>query len=134
LEENISQKLLPVYFGPWEILKVIGGADGVAYRIDVPPHLKTYPVFHASKLLPYVEGTDFPHSPSMIPPSMDGGYEVERIIEHGYFSSGSRGRPQKQYKVRFRNQPLSESRWFTRTELMKTAPDVVAGYEKELRK
>ncbi|GBG77789.1 hypothetical protein CBR_g25720 [Chara braunii] len=99
LEENVSQKLLLVYFGPWEVLKVIGDAEGPSYIIDIPPHLKTYLVFHASKLLPYVEGNEFPHRPSMIPPDMDGGYEVDRIIEHGYFSTGARGRPQKQFKI-----------------------------------
>ncbi|GBG75313.1 hypothetical protein CBR_g19945 [Chara braunii] len=100
LEENVSQKLMSVYFGPWEVLKVIGDAEGPSYRIDIPPHLKTYSVFHASKLLPYIEGDEFPHRPSMIPPDMDDGYEVDRILEHRFFSTGARGRPQKQFKAK----------------------------------
>ncbi|GBG64438.1 hypothetical protein CBR_g44323 [Chara braunii] len=99
LEKDVSQKLLPVYFGPWEVLKVTGDAKGPSYRIDVPPHLKTYPVFHASKQLPYVEGNGFPNRPIMIPRSMEGRYDVDRIIEHGYFSTRGRGRPQKQFKT-----------------------------------
>ncbi|GBG60404.1 hypothetical protein CBR_g5581 [Chara braunii] len=49
-EKNISQKLLPTYRGPWQVLDVIGDVDGPSYVIEIPPHLRTYPVFHASKL------------------------------------------------------------------------------------
>ncbi|GBG77099.1 hypothetical protein CBR_g23424 [Chara braunii] len=46
-EEGASRKLLPLYYGPWQVLKVIGDDFGPSYVIDVPPHLRTYPVFHA---------------------------------------------------------------------------------------
>ncbi|GBG65333.1 hypothetical protein CBR_g50696 [Chara braunii] len=54
-EEGVSRKLLPLYYGPWEVLDVIGEDHfGPSYVVDVPAHLRTYPVFHASKLYLHV--------------------------------------------------------------------------------
>ncbi|GBG73857.1 hypothetical protein CBR_g17568 [Chara braunii] len=64
-EENISQKLLPTYRGPWPVLEVKGGEDGPSYTIELPAHLHTYPVFHASKLLPCQTSDQFPSRRSM---------------------------------------------------------------------
>ncbi|GBG60195.1 hypothetical protein CBR_g3439 [Chara braunii] len=53
-EEGVSRKLLPQYYGPWKVLnQVASDSVGPSYTIDVPAHLRTYPVFHASKLFPY---------------------------------------------------------------------------------
>ncbi|GBG91158.1 hypothetical protein CBR_g52039 [Chara braunii] len=98
-EESISQKLLPAYRGPWQILDVIGDVDGTSYVIEIPPHLRTYPVFHASKLLPCVTNELFPSRRSAIPPSMDGKYDVDKIVAESTYHTGRRGRPQRQYKV-----------------------------------
>ncbi|GBG75171.1 hypothetical protein CBR_g19684 [Chara braunii] len=98
-EENISQKLLPAYRGPWQVLDVIGDVDGPSYAIGIPLHLHTYPVFHASKLLPCVNNELFPSRRSAIPPSMDGRYDVDKIIVESTVQTGRRGRPQQQYKA-----------------------------------
>ncbi|GBG73732.1 hypothetical protein CBR_g17072 [Chara braunii] len=46
-EEGVSRKLLPLYYGPWEVLDVIGEDHiGPSYVVDVPAHMRTYPVFH----------------------------------------------------------------------------------------
>ncbi|GBG81721.1 hypothetical protein CBR_g32712 [Chara braunii] len=40
--------------GPWEVLDTVGtDLDGPSYVIRIPGHLRTYPVFHASKLAPF---------------------------------------------------------------------------------
>ncbi|GBG75972.1 hypothetical protein CBR_g21214, partial [Chara braunii] len=130
-EENISQKLLPAYRGPWPVLEVKGGEDGPSYSIEIPAHLHTYPVFHASKLLPCVTSQQFPSRRSMIPPDMDGSYDIEGIVEEDVFRTGGRGRPQKQYKVRFAYQEPEDDRWFTKVELLETAPDIVRAYERD---
>ncbi|GBG71138.1 hypothetical protein CBR_g8440 [Chara braunii] len=132
-EENISQKLLPAYRGPWPVLEVKGGEDGPSYTVEIPVHLHTYPVFHASKLLPCVTSQQFPSRRSMIPPDMDGSYDIEGIVDENVFRTGGRGRPQKQYKVRFAYQEPEDDRWFTRSELLETAPDIVRAYEREQR-
>ncbi|GBG73903.1 hypothetical protein CBR_g17617 [Chara braunii] len=129
-EENISQKLLPTYRGPWQVLDVIGDVDGPSYVIEIPPHLHTYPVFHASKLLPCVTSELFPNRRSATPPSMDGKFDVDRIIVESTLQTGRRGRPQRQYQVRFAYQDPSEHRWYTREELIESAPDIVTYCER----
>ncbi|GBG75316.1 hypothetical protein CBR_g19948 [Chara braunii] len=81
-EEGVSRKLLPLYYGPWQILKVIGDDFGPSFVIDVPPHLRTYPVFHASKLFPHIDDETFPFRDPMIPRPINGGHEIDRIVSH----------------------------------------------------
>ncbi|GBG62862.1 hypothetical protein CBR_g34233 [Chara braunii] len=130
-EENISQKLLPAYKGPWPVLEVKGGEDGPSYTIEIPSHLHTYPIFHASKLLPCVTSQQFPSRRSMIPPDMDGRYDIDGIVGEDVFRTGGRGRPQKHYKVRFAYQEPEDDRWFTRAELLEIVPDIVRAYERD---
>ncbi|GBG65074.1 hypothetical protein CBR_g49148 [Chara braunii] len=82
-EFGISRKLMPEYFGPWEVLDIVGNdMDGPSYVIRIPGHLHTYPVFHASKLAPFAETTQFPSRRSMLPPTMDGHVDVDDILDH----------------------------------------------------
>ncbi|GBG81908.1 hypothetical protein CBR_g34091 [Chara braunii] len=138
-ELGISRKLMPQYFGPWEILDIVGDQpDGPSYVIRIPAHLRTNPVFHASKLAPFAATEQFPSRRSMLPPTMDGEVDIDQIVEHRVMPvprSSGRGRPPKprmQYRVSFRHHlDPKEDRWFTREELMRTAPQVIAGYERE---
>ncbi|GBG70628.1 hypothetical protein CBR_g7930 [Chara braunii] len=136
-ERGISRKLIPEYFGPWEILDVVGDEpDGPSYVIRIPGHLRTYPVFHASKLAPFREIDQFPSRRSMLPPTMDGEVDIDDIVDHRELPvsrPACRGRPPKpklKYRVRFRHHTdPKEDRWFTKEELMQTAPQVVTQYE-----
>ncbi|GBG86807.1 hypothetical protein CBR_g42090 [Chara braunii] len=77
-EHGISRKIMPQYFGPWEVLDVVGeDPDGPSYVIRIPGHLRTYPVFHASKLAPSEETDQFPTRHSMLPPTMDGEVDID---------------------------------------------------------
>ncbi|GBG72646.1 hypothetical protein CBR_g12220 [Chara braunii] len=125
-EEGVSRKLLPLYYGPWQVLKVIGDDFGPSYVIDVPPHLHTYPVFHASKLFPHIDDETFPFRDPMIPLPIDDGHEIDRIVSHE-----GRGR-NKQYKVHFLYHPLNEFFWIDRKELLKNAPRVVNAYGRQI--
>ncbi|GBG86099.1 hypothetical protein CBR_g41001 [Chara braunii] len=141
-EHEISRKLMPQYFGPWEVLDIVGtDPDGPSYVIRVPGHLRTYHVFHASKLAPFKETDQFSSRRSMLPPTMDGEVEIDDIVDHRELPAqrpAGRGRPPKpklQYRVRFRHHTNpKEDRWFTREELMQTSPQFVAHYEKSLQK
>ncbi|GBG73475.1 hypothetical protein CBR_g16816 [Chara braunii] len=141
-EYGISRKLVPQYFGPWEVFDVVGNEpDGPSYVIRIPGHLRTYPVFHASKLAPFKETDQFPSRRSMLPPTMDGEVDIDDIVDHRELPvprPTGRGRPPKpklQYRVRFRHHlDPKEDRWFTREELMQNAPQIVAQYEKSLQK
>ncbi|GBG89617.1 hypothetical protein CBR_g49407 [Chara braunii] len=140
-EFGISRKLMPQYFGPWEVLDIVGDElDGPTYVIRNPGHLCTHPVFHASKLAPFAETDQFPSRRSMLPPTMDGQVDFDDIVDHRDMPVAKplgRGRPPKpkrEYLVRFRHHTdPKEDRWFTREELIETAPQVVAEYEKLLK-
>ncbi|GBG62608.1 hypothetical protein CBR_g31244 [Chara braunii] len=129
-EFRISCKLMSQYFGPWEVLDIVGDEmDGPTYVIRVPGHLHTYPVFHASKLAPFAETHQFPSRRSVLPPTMDGQVGIDDIVDHRDMPVSKplgRGRPPKpkrEYLVRFKHHTdPKEDRWFTRQELIETAP------------
>ncbi|GBG90969.1 hypothetical protein CBR_g51573 [Chara braunii] len=125
-EEGVSRKLLQLYYGPWQILKVIGDDFGPSFVIDVPPHLRKYPVFHASKLFPHIDDETFPFRDPMIPRSIDDGHEIDKIVSHE-----GRGR-NRQYKVHFLYHPLTEFFWIDQKELLKNAPRVVNAYKRQI--
>jgi hypothetical protein len=133
-EEEVSRKLLPKWYGPWRILKTIGDDPaGPSYLVDVPPHLKTYPIFHASKLMPFTPSR-FTERRRMVPPTMDGHAEIDRIVDHqAVRRPGHRGRPGKIYRVRFLYYPEEDDEWIDSHTLRETAPKIVAAYEKILR-
>ncbi|GBG85411.1 hypothetical protein CBR_g40053 [Chara braunii] len=75
LEQDVSRKLLPKWFGPWSVTAAAGDEpDGPSFVINIPEHLTVHPVFHASKLATYTpaKSYDFPDRRSQDPPSMDG--------------------------------------------------------------
>ncbi|GBG86706.1 hypothetical protein CBR_g41770 [Chara braunii] len=140
-EFGISRKLMPQYFGPWEVLDVVGDEmDGPTYVIRIPGHLRTHLVFHASKLAPFVETDQFPSRRSMLPPTMHGQVDIDDIVDHRDLpvqkplGRGRPPKPKRKYRVRFRHRTdPKENRWFTREELIDTAPQVVAQYERMLK-
>ncbi|GBG62761.1 hypothetical protein CBR_g32351 [Chara braunii] len=141
-EHGISSKLMPQYFGPWEVLDIVGtDPDGPSYVIRIPGHLRTYPVFHTSKLAPFKETDQFPSRRAMLPPTMDGEVDIDDIVDHRELpvsrpaGRGCPPKPNLQYRVLFRHHTdPKEDCWFTREELMQTAPQVVAQYERSLQK
>ncbi|GBG81924.1 hypothetical protein CBR_g34106 [Chara braunii] len=98
-EYYISCELMPQYFGPWEVLDIVGtDPDGPSNVVRILGHLRTYPVFHASKLAPFKETDHFPSRRSMLPPTMDGEVDIDDIVDHRELSvprTEGRGRPPK---------------------------------------
>ncbi|GBG81457.1 hypothetical protein CBR_g32448 [Chara braunii] len=140
-ESGISRKLMPQYFGPWEVLDVVKDEmDGPTYVIRIPGHLRTHPVFHASKLAPFAETDQFPSRRLMLPPTMDGQVDIDDIVDHRNLpvqkplGRGRPPKPKREYRIRFRHHTdPKEDRWFTREELIDTTPQVVAQYERKLK-
>ncbi|GBG76688.1 hypothetical protein CBR_g22906 [Chara braunii] len=83
LEQDVSRKLLPKWFGPWSVTAATGDEpNGPPFVINIPEHLTVHPIFHASK----AKSDDFPDRRSQDPP-MDGHQEVDRVIsDHKYGS------------------------------------------------
>ncbi|GBG80902.1 hypothetical protein CBR_g31458 [Chara braunii] len=140
-EFRISRKLMPHYFGPWEVLDVVGDdLDGPSYVLRIPGRLRTYIEFHASKLAPFAETDQFPSRRSMLPPTMDGHVDIDDILKHRDMpvpiplGRGRPPKPKREYRVRFMHHTdPKEDWWFTREELIETAPQVVAEYERQLK-
>uniref|UniRef100_A0A388LSF1 Retrotransposon gag domain-containing protein n=1 Tax=Chara braunii TaxID=69332 RepID=A0A388LSF1_CHABU len=100
LEQDVLRKLLPKWFGPWEVISVVGDDPaGPSFVINIPPHLTVHRVFHASKLAIYTppSADEFPGRRSQDPPSMDGHQEVDRVITHRKY-----GNKPRQFKVTFK--------------------------------
>ncbi len=53
--DEIANKFLPKYIGPFTITKVI---SDVAYQLDLPETMKCHPVFHIDRLQPYNDSND----------------------------------------------------------------------------
>jgi hypothetical protein len=67
---------LPRYLGPFKVVKCVGN---VAYKLELPAHLRVHPVFHASLLEKY--HSDGRYQPPPLPVEIDGmpEYEVSAI-------------------------------------------------------
>ncbi|GBG64780.1 hypothetical protein CBR_g46736 [Chara braunii] len=128
LEQDVSRKFLPKWFGPWEVTSAVGDDPaGPSFVINIPPHLTVHRVFHASKLAIYtpLSADEFPGHRSQDPPSMDGHQEVDRVITHRKY-----GNKPRQYKVTFKQCAPDDTRWISSTDLQTSAPLIFADYEK----
>ncbi|GBG72389.1 hypothetical protein CBR_g11967 [Chara braunii] len=129
LEQDVSRKLLPKWFGPWPVTSAAGDEpNGPSFVINIPSRLMVHPVFHASKLATYTpaKSDDFPGRQSQDPPSMDGHQEVDRVITDRKCGS----KPRK-YKVTFKACDPDDTRWISGTDLKASAPLIYAHYERQ---
>ncbi|GBG73358.1 hypothetical protein CBR_g13078 [Chara braunii] len=128
LEQDVSRKLLPKWFGPWPVTSAARDEpDDPSFVINIPTYLMVHPVFHASKLATYTptKSADFPGRRSQNPPSMDGHQEVDRVITDRKYGSKPR-----QYKVTFKACDRDDIRWISGADLKASAPLIYAHYEK----
>ncbi|GBG61655.1 hypothetical protein CBR_g23170 [Chara braunii] len=128
LEQDVSRKLLPKWFGPWPVTSVAGDEpEGPSFVINIPPHLTVHPVFYASKLATYTpaKSENFLGRRSQDPP-MDGHQEVDRVITDRKYGSKPR-----QYKVTFKACDRDNTRWISGADLKASAPLIYAHYEKQ---
>ncbi|GBG81446.1 hypothetical protein CBR_g32123 [Chara braunii] len=128
LEQDVSHKLLPKWFGPWPVTSAADDEpNGPSFVINIPPHLKVHPVFHVSKLATYTpaKSDDFPGKRSQDPP-MDGHQEVDRVITDRKYGSKPR-----QTKVTFKSCDRDDTRWISGADLKASAPLIYAHYEKQ---
>ncbi|GBG84655.1 hypothetical protein CBR_g39031 [Chara braunii] len=75
LEQDVSRKLLPKWFGPWSVTASAGDErNGPSFVIDIPEYLTVHTVLHASKLATYTpaKSDDFPGRRSKLLTCADG--------------------------------------------------------------
>jgi hypothetical protein len=116
------RKLAPKYTGPISVQQVI---SNVAYKLELPNHMKIHPVFHVSQLKIYNpnDKTRFPgRTPPPPPPVIfdaDPRYTIDHVIDHREVRRGNSVR--SQYLVTFRDHPFHEARWVD-SSLVRLAP------------
>ncbi|KIN98838.1 hypothetical protein M404DRAFT_30992 [Pisolithus tinctorius Marx 270] len=105
--KNQCDKIAPRRLGPFKVTQVM---SPVAFRLDLPPTWKVHPVFHASRVLPYVENEVYGTAPAApLPKLVDDEieWEVEAILNHK--TDGHRG--QRRYLVKWKGFPHSSNTW-----------------------
>jgi hypothetical protein len=115
-----SKKLAPRRYGPFTIKEKI---SPVAYRINLPNHMKIHNVFHIDLLTPFHQSDNYGEAFPQPPPDLIEGeeeYEVEEII------SDRTIRRKRQYLVKWNGYPSSENTWVAAKDLH--APELLRDY------
>ena len=113
IKSSGSKKLLPKYIGPFKILDRIGT---MAYKIELPAHMKCHNVFHVSNLQPY--RTDGRVQPPPIPLVIDDDlqYEVDQVIDHRDIKRGNRSK--REYLLKWLGYGPEHNSWEPATNLL----------------
>jgi hypothetical protein len=115
-----SKKLAPRRYGPFTIKEKI---SPVAYRLNLPQHMKIHDVFHVDLLSPYQQSESYGEAFPQPPPDLIEGeeeYEVEDIISDRMI------RRKRQYLVKWKGYPSSENSWVAAKDLH--APGLLKDY------
>jgi transposase InsO family protein len=121
------RKMSERYIGPFLITDIIGRQ---AYKLDLPPQVKTHPVFHVSVLEPYFprDGEDpSTHDPPVVLPDGTEEWEIEKIVD-------DRTRYGKtEYRCRWKSWDAAYDTW-QREEDLKNCREVLDEYLRDRRK
>ena len=120
-----SRKLGPLYCGPFKVLEKLTAA----YKVELPPHMQIYPVFHVSQLKLYrkPEGVERQYSkpgPVVTPEGEE--FEVDEIVRHRKRKRGKK-KTKIEYLVFWKGYPTHEATWEPE-ENVKNAPEKIAEY------
>ena len=94
-----------------------------AYRLRMPPKVKTHPVFHSSQLKGHLTSSEYPDRIGYRedPIVVDGAdfYVVERVLDRRVH------RRQVQYLIHWFGYPISEATWESKKDLLLSSGDEV---------
>jgi hypothetical protein len=129
--DDRARKLLGKYIGPFRVKRVV---NEVAYELDLPPTIRVHPVFHVSKLKPFVSGGSvYPDREQVVTrPSAeiigDGeqAWEVDKVVDKRVVKRGSR--QLVEYLVLWKGYPEWEKTWEPERNL-RWAPEAIKQYE-----
>ena len=111
--DDRAVKLTSKFIGPFKIIERVGK---VAYKLELPQHMKIFPVFHVNLLRTHKDSVELFPSRSVEycrpPPIIEDAeeeYEVERIVNH---RSRGKGRGKHiEYLVLWKGYPEHEKTW-----------------------
>lgn len=124
-KDTVQNKFSPLFIGPYKIVEAYHNIDD--YKLELPKHLKAYPVFHVSLLRPYHPNDNkrFPSRKHDRPPPLpifedeeSDVYNVSAIVDSRY----SKKTRKHTYRVRWEGYPPSEDTWEPESSL--TAPGI----------
>ena len=120
-----SRKLGPLYCGPFKVIEKLTAA----YRLELPPHMQIYPVFHVSQLKLYRKPEDEERrytKPGPVITAEGEEYEVDEIVRHRKRKRGKRSN-KIEYLVFWKGYPAHEATWEPE-ENVQNAPEKIAEY------
>lgn len=113
--ENAKKKLLPRFYGPFEIVEVV---SPVAYRLKLPKSVKIHPVVHISFLKAYADGSkSFPERPEYKEPPLPEVIDNEPFYSIEAFRSHKRIRGQLYFLVKWLGYGEEENSWCSKGQL-----------------
>jgi hypothetical protein len=106
LKVPTARKLLPRFIGPFRVSRRVGE---VAYKLDLPSHMRIHDVFHVSLLRPYE--ADKPLKPPAPIVLSDGSveYRVDHVLLHRIKRSGRT--PRKEYLIKWEGYGPEHNSW-----------------------
>lgn len=124
-KDTVQNKFSPLFIGPYKIIETYHNIDD--YKLELPAHLKVYPVFHVSLLRPYHDNDNkrFPSRKHARPPPLPDfeDQESNEYVVSAIVDSRFNKRSKKHvYRVRWQGYPPSEDTWEPESSL--TAPAV----------
>jgi hypothetical protein len=128
---SLSRKFIPRFIGPYPIVAAVPSTSN--YDVQLPPHLKVHPRFHASKLRPFFPNDPerFPARHFATPPSpsdlQDAAAPLD-IIEKIIMDRPGLGRSGHKFLVRFLGMSSSEDRFYSEAALAARVPELLAAY------
>ncbi|KAH7306901.1 hypothetical protein KP509_22G036400 [Ceratopteris richardii] len=114
-------KLSPRFCGPWTIIKKI---SDVAYKLQLPNNCKVHPVFHVSKLRPYISRDEN---------CVDGLVALENRVStlddpflvHDKKEQKLRNHSILEYLVAWTSRPLTDATWKSKALIHKHFPSLI---------
>ena len=116
-----TQKLMPKYVGPFEVLQQVGSTS---YKLKLPDCMKMHPVFHVSLLQKYREAADggrYQPPPPAIVFNDEEWCPIDCILKERDVSRGRGRKRQKQYLVRFTGYGSEWDQWCDEQDVTETA-------------
>ncbi|XP_025982623.1 uncharacterized protein [Glycine max] len=115
LAKRINEKLSPRFYGPFQVLNKVGV---VAYKLDLPSHSKTHPVFHVSFLKKAI-GDSFQSQP--LPPMLSEDQKLQAypdsILDIRELQPGN-----VEVLIQWQNPPPNENSWESVAKLQEVFP------------
>ena len=114
-------KLWPKFIGPFKVLARIGE---VAYRLELPVHLKIHNAFHVSLLRRFVAGKS--PIPPAVPVEANIEYEIEKLLDFRVMKVG-RGK-RREFLVKWLDYGPEHNTWEPAIVIEKSAPLMVTKF------